>query len=56
MKVPNLSNADRDTCAMWVAYLVAARPEVDMLRLLLAAPGVTVGDVLDNPTAFDADD
>lgn len=54
-EIPNLSHSDPDTAAAWVAYFAAARPRADVLRLLLAAPGVTVGDALDDPTGFPTD-
>lgn len=47
--VPNLGNADPETVQRFTDWIVWARPNVDLLRLLLAA---TVRDVLDDPTRF----
>lgn len=50
--VPNLDNADAETVQRFDDWIVRARPNVDVLRLLLAAPATTVRDVLDDPTGF----
>lgn len=50
--VPNLGNADRSTVERWDEWARSALPDVDPFDLLLAAPGVTVADVLADPLGF----
>ncbi|MFL6061477.1 MAG: hypothetical protein ACJ72E_09615 [Marmoricola sp.] len=50
--VPNRPHADHDVITEWITFIRAERPEADLIDLLLASDGLTVGDVLDDPTGF----